>query len=286
MLARVVALTLLWWIPAGAWAQTSTLPGFPPGVFQSRGALDPAASAGCSQATAFLVRTSGLSANYQTQYTTMICGLVTDGVFTKLDVFYVFATADTTTAKLNLIQNAFPATAPNGDPTFTAQAGYTNPSNKYLDSGFNASTATTPQYVQNSASMFNWNSASGPDNGHEMGLVSGAGNSLENRTGGDLISVAINAAAAFTVANTDASGLWTVNRTSSSNVDIYHNGASFSLGNSSTSAAVQNSNMTFFVGSAFNTTATLKAGGCGSQLTSGDISNLNTRLTTFFANIP
>lgn len=46
MIARFVALAFLLLIPSAAGAQPSTLPGFPPGVFQSRGALDAAAAAG------------------------------------------------------------------------------------------------------------------------------------------------------------------------------------------------------------------------------------------------
>jgi hypothetical protein len=245
-----------------------------------------ASGGGCSQATAFLARTSGLSSNYQTQYTSLICGLASDGVFAKLDVLYVFATADTTTAKLNLIQNSFNATAPNGDPTFAAQVGYTNPSNHYLNSNFNPTTATSPQYVQNSACLFNWNSNSADDGAaEEMGLLSGGGNSIFDRSSGNLV-VKLNSSTNVVTANSDGSGLWLVNRTSSSNVDIYHNGSSFAAGNSNTSAAVPNSTITCFVGSTFNTTATFKAAGFGGALTATDITNLYNRLNTFMANIP
>src|SRR5882757_8185192 len=77
--------------------------GFPPGTFQNRAALDTVS--GCSpgaEATSFLARTSGLDAAHTGAYCVLIDGLVTDSVYSILDGLYVFATADTTTALLNL----------------------------------------------------------------------------------------------------------------------------------------------------------------------------------------
>src|SRR5229473_5562637 len=65
--------------------------------------LAQAPGGGCSQATTFLARTSGLSGTETTAYTNLICGLVTDGVYPSLDALYIFATNTTTTANLNLI---------------------------------------------------------------------------------------------------------------------------------------------------------------------------------------
>jgi hypothetical protein len=48
-----------------------------PGTF-----MTPSGGAGCTAATNFLARTSGLSGTETTAYTTMICGLVTDGIIT------------------------------------------------------------------------------------------------------------------------------------------------------------------------------------------------------------
>jgi hypothetical protein len=253
------------------------------GGWQGAGWSRAVAVGGGNPASDFLARTSGLSATYQTAYTNMINGLVSDGVWSKLDVLYVFATADTITAKLNLIQNAYNATAPSGDPTFTAGAGYQNPTTKYLDSGFNASTAAVPKYVQNSACMFNWNALILGDDGANIGLVSGGNNDFVNRNTSGQLSIRINATAAITIANVDASGLILTNRTTSSNVDVYQNSAVLSAGNSSTSAAVQNSNMTFFTGTSFNINSQLKFGGWGSQLTATDVTNLYTRMVAFLA---
>jgi hypothetical protein len=105
---------------------------------------------GCSQATAFLARTSGLSGTQSTAYTTMICGMVTDGTFSLFDGLYVFATNTTTTAGLNLVSTSFTLTS-NGSCTFTANAGYTgDAASCYQDPGFVPSSAAG-NMTQNSA---------------------------------------------------------------------------------------------------------------------------------------
>src|SRR5208282_4996530 len=65
---------------------------------------------GCAQATAFIARTSGLSTTEKNAYTAMICGMVTDGTWSLLDVLYIFATNNTTTAALNLVSSSFNGT--------------------------------------------------------------------------------------------------------------------------------------------------------------------------------
>ena len=62
---------------------------------------------GCSAATTFLARTSGLSGTETTAYTTMICGMITDGTWSLFDGLYVFATNTKTTAKLNLVSTSY-----------------------------------------------------------------------------------------------------------------------------------------------------------------------------------
>jgi hypothetical protein len=105
----------------------------------------PPPPSGCTQATTFLARTSGLSGTETTAYTNLICGMVTDGTWSLLDALYIFATNTTTTAKLNLISTSFPI-AYHGTPAessqFSADHGYTGDgSTVYLDTGFIPSSA-------------------------------------------------------------------------------------------------------------------------------------------------
>jgi hypothetical protein len=114
-------------------------------------------SGGCSQATAFLARVS-VDGTHQSAYTTLICSLVTSGVWSKLDILYIFATQNSTAGLTNLTSGTYSATA-TGTPTFTTNQGFTTGTNKWIDTGFNLSTGTN--FTQNSASFGVWNLTSG-----------------------------------------------------------------------------------------------------------------------------
>ena len=112
-----------------------------------------------AEASAFLARTSGLDTTHTNAYIDLINGLVADGVWTKFDLLHVYATQDTTTAQLNLVQASYPATL-HGSPTFTVDRGYTGTdasTTKYIGTGFNPATAVSPQFVRNSAHLSAWN---------------------------------------------------------------------------------------------------------------------------------
>ncbi len=119
----------------------------------------------CVEATNFLARATGITvAGDITNYTNLICGLVTDGVWAKLDALYIFSAPDVATAKLNLISSSFTITShgTNIDTTgftaasggtFSAASGFTgNGSDRYLDTGC-APSAGLAHYSQFSASF-------------------------------------------------------------------------------------------------------------------------------------
>lgn len=112
------------------------------------------AGGGCTQATNFLARTSGLSGTAQTNYTNFLCGLETDsvGCSSKLDALYILGAPDSTTAGLNLCSSSF-AVVVHGTPTFAANAGYTGTGlNNYLDTQY--APAGAGFYTQNAASLY------------------------------------------------------------------------------------------------------------------------------------
>jgi hypothetical protein len=110
---------------------------------------------GCTQATNFLARATGMDSTHNTAFTTMICGLVTDGVITGsmsgsatsgaaacgslLDILYIFATDTNPHSLLNLCSKSFTATV-NTSPTFIANAGWTGVDG-FIDSTYLSSTA-------------------------------------------------------------------------------------------------------------------------------------------------
>jgi hypothetical protein len=121
----------------------------------------PAATGNSAAFNNFIARTSGLNAAHQNRYATLLNSLTFDGFFdsygnsTLLDLLYIFATADSTTAKLNLVQNQYNCTY-NGTPAestrFQADHGYTGDgSTVFLDTQFNPVTALpSPNMAVNS----------------------------------------------------------------------------------------------------------------------------------------
>src|SRR5712671_3147809 len=104
-----------------------------------------------AQTTAFLARTSGLSLTESTAYRNLINGMVSDGTFQLLDIFYILATNTTTTAALNLCGTSF-SLVTHGSLTFTADIGYTGDgSTGYLDTQLAPSAGVN--FTQNSGSI-------------------------------------------------------------------------------------------------------------------------------------
>ena len=81
------------------------------------------------------------SAALQVAYNNLINSLVADGIWSALDVLYVFATSASATALTNLVSSSFTAT-PVGVPTFTAGVGFSSSgTGNYLTSNYNPHTA-------------------------------------------------------------------------------------------------------------------------------------------------
>ena len=87
--------------------------------WQSRSQIAVVTNITCAQGTTFLARTTGLDAAHQTAYQNTICHLVNDSIITGnltgaaggcgslLDAFYLMATADATTAALNICGTSY-----------------------------------------------------------------------------------------------------------------------------------------------------------------------------------
>lgn len=202
----------------------------------------------CSQSTAWLARTSGLSGTETTAYDTMICGMVTDGVWSLLDTFYIFATNTQTTALLNLISTSFTGTT-NGTVSFSADHGYTgDASTFYIDTGWKPTNG--PNYTQNAASYgwYNLTSNTTGDGQTAMG---------EDTVNFDIFCIPRNASGNFqcavnesspslVVANANKQGSYLLSRTTSVHIDVYKNGANILSNNALASLAIAASNNFIF----------------------------------------
>jgi hypothetical protein len=254
---------------------------------------------GCSQATTFLARTSGLSGTETTAYTNMICGLVTDSIITGtmtgagpgatgcgsiLDGLYIFAANTTTTAQLNLCGTSFGLTQ-TGTVTFTADTGYAgNGTTGFFNTGFNPSVAGGAlalnsshlgAYVRTSRTTNATTDLLGSSNGVDSALE------LTPLAGGQFFA-ALSDGAAFAPANANTQGYWIASRTGVSADVLYKNGSSSSALNNT---SISLNNLNIFVaarnvgGSAQRfSTDQISAIHFGGSLNATQVGNLSTRV--------
>jgi hypothetical protein len=207
-------------------------------------AWDTGAVSGCAEATAYLARAPGETA-HAADLTTLICGLVSDGVWAKLDALYLLAQQTQADARLNLVGASYPLT---GSATFTAYQGFSAFPSGGLDTGFNPNSAPSPKYTLNSATLGGW--AYDTPETAETALI---GN--DNLSGGSLLSPNfgglsyINVNGDFTSGFTyPGTGLFTGDRSSSALMTAYWNGVNKQTNATSTSSMP---NVTITVGSLF-----------------------------------
>jgi hypothetical protein len=256
-------------------------------------------SAGCSQATTFLARTSGLNATHTNAYTTLICGMVTDGTWcgSLFDAFYIFATQDSTTALLNLCSASFNLTA-NGSPTFTADAGFTGvdaSSTVYLDTASNFS--AYPNYTLNAAHISAWsftNAASSAGGGNMMGGIANAigTSSFDAKYSDGNAYCAINDNNGDPgSANANATGWYVCDRSDSTHSTLYRNATSFSTPNQTSSAVptVHSTILAVFYDSAgtpiSGTGLQVPMASIGGHLTAANVTSVYSRLCTFLTTV-
>lgn len=237
---------------------------------------------GCSQATTFLARTSGLDTTHQNAYTTFICGLVTDGLWTKFDVLYVFATADSTTAKLNLVSTSFGASLV-GTPTFTVDRGYLSTgTGAYISTGFNPSTAPSPNFTQNSAHISAWSNTNGTASTGLIGQDNTHTNLIPKFTDNNFYGRVNDATSLGGFAMGSTIGQALANRDSSTNREDYFNGSSVGTGTTASQAVLSANVLVLSVdGSLSDATHQVAMASVGSSLNSTDASNFYSRALAY-----
>ena len=223
------------------------------------------------------VNTNGgpVSINQRGYVDTLIKGLKADGIWTKLDRLWLFASENQAQALTDIVADAL-ATAVNS-PTFTADQGFTgNNSNAYINSGFDPSAGVN--YQQNSACLFAWNNTLGSS----KNLLGNTGGPYRHYINPGSGGVEINNSAGYGYVATEAKGLWLLNRTGASAYTTDVNG---SQTDSSTSASGTPGSTTIValanVGSGEFSNRQCCCLGAGGQLTSGDRTNIYTRLRTY-----
>lgn len=221
-------------------------------------------------------------------YTALIEGLVTDGIWSKIDALYVFAAHDATTARLNLKSSSYTGTAITGSGplVFIPDDGYdvNGTTNTYVDTNLNASTAGG-NYTQDSAHMMCWcNPGHDDPTGGVVGTVSGSTQQyiLPHYSFSLIAYFRLNTnSGGINVAVADGYGFTLANRSSSTAIQGYRNGASIVTG-SEASQPLNNSNFSFPDQAALADSSGVYCGGSfGGSLTAGEVADYYTHLRAF-----
>jgi hypothetical protein len=262
---RLILASLILW-PVLAWAQII-----------GSGFSGDSKAAGCAAATSYLARTTGGNeGGNAANITTLVCGLVSDGVWSSLDFLHLDAQQNVTDAKLNLASSSFALqTDTGGAATFTSYQGFSGFHNGML-MGYNVSSGGL-QYTRNSASCGVWaytmsastaNFHIGDNSNDQMYIWYSDGNwypRINNNSGGGL-------------AHPGTAGLFVGDRPSSTTVHAYWNGVDKAT-ISSTSTGLGSANMVLANFGASNTI--FSADFCGASLgASGELALYN-RLRTY-----
>lgn len=194
------------------------------------------------------------------------------------DIFYMLAAADSQAARQNWIADLYNATAFNG-PAFVADRGYTgNGSTSYLDTGFNATTAPSPKYTLNDASMGIFHRTNVPETVRDIGNTNAT---LITRSAGDTFGGrSNNVATIFAGVDTTSVGQRSLSRTGSTAYQFRKNGADFAGVQVDPTTAIANENMRVLSGVASSGSKQACAAWFGKSLTAAkDLAIYNANLT-------
>lgn len=255
-----------------------------------------ASTSGCTAATNYLARTSGGNeGGNATNITTLICGLVTDGVITGnlsgaagcgsyLNGLYILAQQNASDAVLNLCGTSFPISP--STATFVAYQGYSLFPSGGMSTNFTPASSSGSVFTQNNASMGIW-AYNTPTEGIavNLGLDNGAlGDSIIAANYGGVAYYCYIALGSFSLGHAtapNAPGFYSCDKSSSVGSDIYYNG-SFIVNDANGTATLLNDTATIGQsGSYAATSSTIAEANLGASLGSALTLDLYNRLRTY-----
>lgn len=216
------------------------------------------------------------SASQQALQNQLLIDLKNGGIWSHLDTFALFATDGNSDFALIDWKRLVQYTAFNS-PTFSTNGGFTgNGTSSYIDTNFNP-TVGTNNYLLDDAGRFYW-----VDNRTGVqweGVSTGGLNDSRNATS-NLIrinSLALNSSVAF-----DVDGFHAINRTSSTNVELFTNTTQFSR--TATSTSIFNGNQFILRGGGIYNASRFRMYAMGGNLTAENTAFYNA-LNTYFTSL-
>ena len=241
---------------------------------------------GCPEATAYLARATGETA-HPADLTTLICGLVSDGVWSKLDALYVLAQQTQADAKLNLIGTSYSPLTGATTATFTAYKGFSAFSGADgLDTGFDPATAPSPHFTGTNANLGVW-AYDAPDGGIYLAAGTGGGcSAISPSYGGNAYYSYISYAAANSFTPPRTAGWYSADKPTSSGSNGYYNAGL--IGNDASGTAGPAA-YNMLIGTALDlptpTAKTISAATFGASLGSAGQTALYNRLRTYMTSV-
>lgn len=232
------------------------------------------------EATQFLDRITATSPRRKL-YVALIDSLVEAGVWDSLDALWIFAAENRAAAKQNLVSSSYTCVEA-FNPTFIAYQGFTgNGTSAYLDTTFNPTTASSPHFTQNNASMGVWSLTEASATPGMFGWEDASdGARIRPRSTGNQFQWLTNQASQSSVSNNDGRGWYSIDRDSSTTGAGYRYGA-LVASSSATSAAMNNATFkTHFTKTAQFSSATVAAAFIGGHMTASQHSTLYLALMT------
>jgi len=244
--------------------------------------------------SAVIANGGSVSAGRKVTVDVLIKGLKTDAVWAKLDRLWIFAAENTPSALTDMVADALAVA--NGSPSFTTDRGYTGVDGSttvYVDTGFNPTTAPTPNFVLNSAHVSAWSNTNiTPSTGGALLGLSATGGSTNSTSiipkdaAGNANFRINDTTPSAGVVNANSTGHYLANRSGASASQGYKNGSSVITPNQ-TSGALVNASIAFladndttngiFFGGPFQCTM----GSIGGNLSSTDVTKFYNRLRTY-----
>lgn len=216
---------------------------------------------------------------------TLIVALKAAGIWDKLDALYITAAADEQAATRNWVADQYNLSAVN-TPTFSADEGVTgNGSSSYYDTGFNPTTASSPKFTLNSASLGVWsltNLANGAGVSGDMGAFNSS--VLRHATLSGTLQGRPNNATTTSFANGAYPGMASWSRSASNAWSGYAQGAVGFTGTNATTSLTNAALRVLNSGGAYSTN-TLAAAWIGSSLSDAEQSDMYDALSAYLTDV-
>lgn len=179
----------------------------------------------CAEAAAYLARAPG-ETEHAADLTTLICGLVADGVWPKLDALYVFAQQDIADAQLNLVSTNYTVTSGFVSSDFGAYQGFYMSNLRYADTNFDPTVVVGAKYTQNNASYGLWSYSAVSGAGCQAGQSPTNNTAMYIHFSDDMFYGRLNNQSDGVPSTVVGGGMFVADRPDASNVWLYQNGVS------------------------------------------------------------